>query len=277
MPRDALGHAACNVLSQSRAPRARRRHSLYETQLQLRQPNRAKQGCRCSAATDGRRILARCVAVQAQRAFASCAAHPAGTRLAHLPATCRSSARGSRARERRDLDATVPTLRTSSQECKELQADGCHDLAAEPLEDNLFEWHFAIRGPPDTDFEARASTRRAACTPRTRGAPTHSVTARERTLPDNVAASPARMTRATPVAPTETTGSAFRNRRCRPPAAARQGGIYHGRILLPPEYPFKPPSFSFLTARAPSPLTSLQMCTDAAVRPHPRSRTDASR
>ena len=22
-----------------------------------------------------------------------------------------------------------------------------------------------------------------------------------------------------------------------------QGGIYHGRIILPPEYPFKPPSF----------------------------------
>ena len=28
---------------------------------------------------------------------------------------------------------------------------------------------------------------------------------------------------------------------------APQGGIYHGRILLPPEYPFKPPSFMLLT------------------------------
>lgn len=26
-----------------------------------------------------------------------------------------------------------------------------------------------------------------------------------------------------------------------------QGGIYHGRILLPPEYPFKPPSFIMLS------------------------------
>ena len=26
-----------------------------------------------------------------------------------------------------------------------------------------------------------------------------------------------------------------------------QGGIYHGRILLPPEYPFKPPSFLLLS------------------------------
>mmetsp|Transcript_22625 Transcript_22625/g.33080 ORF Transcript_22625/g.33080 Transcript_22625/m.33080 type:complete len:308 (-) Transcript_22625:212-1135(-) len=49
---------------------------------------------------------------------------------------------------------------------------------AAPLEDNIFEWHFTIRGPPDTDFE---------------------------------------------------------------------GGIYHGRILLSPEYPFKPPNIIFLT------------------------------
>jgi ubiquitin-conjugating enzyme E2 J1 len=26
-----------------------------------------------------------------------------------------------------------------------------------------------------------------------------------------------------------------------------QGGIYHGRILLPAEYPFKPPAFMMLT------------------------------
>lgn len=30
-------------------------------------------------------------------------------------------------------------------------------------------------------------------------------------------------------------------------ASALQGGIYHGRILLPSEYPFKPPSFLMLT------------------------------
>lgn len=49
---------------------------------------------------------------------------------------------------------------------------------AQPLEDNLFEWHFTIRGPSDTDFD---------------------------------------------------------------------GGIYHGRILLPAEYPMKPPSIIMLT------------------------------
>lgn len=46
------------------------------------------------------------------------------------------------------------------------------------LKDNIFEWHFTIRGPPDTDFD---------------------------------------------------------------------GGIYHGRILLPAEYPMKPPSIILLT------------------------------
>ena len=51
------------------------------------------------------------------------------------------------------------------------------DFDAAPLEDNLFEWHFTIRGPPGTAFE---------------------------------------------------------------------GGRYHGRITLPPEYPFKPPSIALL-------------------------------
>jgi len=46
------------------------------------------------------------------------------------------------------------------------------------LKDNLFEWHFTIRGPADSEFD---------------------------------------------------------------------GGIYHGRIVLPPEYPMKPPSIIILT------------------------------
>ena len=51
---------------------------------------------------------------------------------------------------------------------------------AAPLEDNMFDWHFTIRGPRDTDFE---------------------------------------------------------------------GGIYHGRILLPSDYPFRPPNIILLTVR----------------------------
>jgi len=49
---------------------------------------------------------------------------------------------------------------------------------ASPLEDDLFEWHFTVRGPPDSPFE---------------------------------------------------------------------GGLYHGRILLPPEYPLKAPEIILLT------------------------------
>ncbi len=47
-------------------------------------------------------------------------------------------------------------------------------------QENLFEWHFTLRGPPGTDFA---------------------------------------------------------------------GGVYHGRILLPAEYPFKPPNIMLLTVR----------------------------
>jgi ubiquitin-conjugating enzyme E2 J1 len=55
-------------------------------------------------------------------------------------------------------------------------------------QDNLFEWHFTLRGAPGTDFE---------------------------------------------------------------------GGRYHGRILLPSDYPFKPPDIILLTVRAsPSTLTT---------------------
>lgn len=49
---------------------------------------------------------------------------------------------------------------------------------AQPTDDNLFEWHFTVRGPPDSDFD---------------------------------------------------------------------GGIYHGRISLPADYPMKPPSIMILT------------------------------
>lgn len=52
------------------------------------------------------------------------------------------------------------------------------EVYARPLEDNLFEWHFTIRGAPDSDFAL---------------------------------------------------------------------GVYHGRIILPPEYPMKPPSIILLT------------------------------
>ncbi|KAF3456345.1 hypothetical protein FNV43_RR00995 [Rhamnella rubrinervis] len=71
-----------------------------------------------------------------------------------------------------------PAVKRILQEVKEMQSNPSDDFTSLPLEENIFEWQFAIRGPSDTEFE---------------------------------------------------------------------GGIYHGRIQLPAEYPFKPPSFMLLT------------------------------
>lgn len=64
-------------------------------------------------------------------------------------------------------------------EASELANNASPDYHAEPLEDNLFEWHFTLRGPPAPSPYA--------------------------------------------------------------------DGLYHGRIVLPPTYPLRPPSFRFLT------------------------------
>lgn len=64
-------------------------------------------------------------------------------------------------------------------EAQEL-SESTSEYFAQPLCDNLFEWHFTVRGPADSDFD---------------------------------------------------------------------GGVYHGRILLPPEYPMKPPNIIILTVR----------------------------
>jgi ubiquitin-conjugating enzyme E2 J1 len=71
-----------------------------------------------------------------------------------------------------------PAIRRIRKEIKELRDDNNSCYAASPLEDDVFEWHFTIRGPKDSAFE---------------------------------------------------------------------GGIYHGRILLPNQYPNKPPNIVFLT------------------------------
>jgi ubiquitin-conjugating enzyme E2 J1 len=71
-----------------------------------------------------------------------------------------------------------PSLRRIQADIRELALDPSERYHATPLENDMFEWHFTIRGAPKTDFD---------------------------------------------------------------------GGVYHGRILLPPEYPFKPPHIIFLT------------------------------
>ncbi|KAK5687384.1 hypothetical protein LTS10_001522 [Elasticomyces elasticus] len=72
-----------------------------------------------------------------------------------------------------------PTIKRILKEASELANQPSSDYSAGPLETDLLEWHFTIRGPPSpSPFE---------------------------------------------------------------------GGLYHGRIVLPPSYPLKPPSFRFLT------------------------------
>ncbi|KAI8980397.1 ubiquitin-conjugating enzyme/RWD-like protein [Pilobolus umbonatus] len=71
-----------------------------------------------------------------------------------------------------------PGVKRIMQEAKELADENTYEYDAHPLEDNIFEWHFTVRGPKDTEFAE---------------------------------------------------------------------GRYHGRILLPNEYPFKPPELIFLT------------------------------
>ncbi|XP_044254151.1 ubiquitin-conjugating enzyme E2 J1-like [Tribolium madens] len=70
-----------------------------------------------------------------------------------------------------------PGVKRLMREAREL-AEPTEEYFAHPLEDNLFEWHFTVRGPPNTEFE---------------------------------------------------------------------GGFYHGRILLPSQYPMQPPNIILLT------------------------------
>jgi len=69
-------------------------------------------------------------------------------------------------------------VRRIHSDLKELATDPSDMYHALPREDDLFDWHFTVRGPPGSDFE---------------------------------------------------------------------GGLYHGRIVLPHEYPFRPPNITFMT------------------------------
>jgi len=70
-----------------------------------------------------------------------------------------------------------PAVKRLMREAAEM-SQATQDYYARPLEDNLFEWHFTVRGPQDTEF---------------------------------------------------------------------QDGVYHGRIIVPAEYPMKPPDIIVLT------------------------------
>ncbi|GAA5922467.1 hypothetical protein JCM3775_005739 [Rhodotorula graminis] len=69
-------------------------------------------------------------------------------------------------------------VRRLLQEAQELEHDDCADYAAQPLENDIFQWHFTLRGAEGSDY---------------------------------------------------------------------QGGVYHGKLVLPSDYPFKPPEVYMLT------------------------------
>eukprot|EP00285_Hemiselmis_virescens_P009860 CAMPEP_0173395978 /NCGR_PEP_ID=MMETSP1356-20130122/34025_1 /TAXON_ID=77927 ORGANISM="Hemiselmis virescens, Strain PCC157" /NCGR_SAMPLE_ID=MMETSP1356 /ASSEMBLY_ACC=CAM_ASM_000847 /LENGTH=167 /DNA_ID=CAMNT_0014354875 /DNA_START=52 /DNA_END=552 /DNA_ORIENTATION=+ len=75
------------------------------------------------------------------------------------------------------LNTSNPGIKRILSEAKKMESDPCPEFEAHPVENNLFDWHFVLRGPPDSPFE---------------------------------------------------------------------GGLFHGRIILPPQYPFQPPEFMFL-------------------------------
>lgn len=77
-----------------------------------------------------------------------------------------------------EYNAKNPAIKRIMREVKDMEKNPSLHYTAKPREENLFDWHFTVQGPPETDFE---------------------------------------------------------------------GGRYHGRIILPPEYPFKPPSIILLT------------------------------
>ncbi|OIW29695.1 UBC-like protein [Coniochaeta ligniaria NRRL 30616] len=76
------------------------------------------------------------------------------------------------------FNSKSPTIRRIMREAAEMSQSPSPDYVATPLETDLFEWHFTLRGPPNSPYGE---------------------------------------------------------------------GIYHGRIVLPPTYPLRPPSFRFST------------------------------
>ncbi|KAI5918557.1 ubiquitin-conjugating enzyme/RWD-like protein [Camillea tinctor] len=76
------------------------------------------------------------------------------------------------------FNSKSPTIRRILKEAAEISNSPSPEYTASPLESDLFEWHFTMRGPPKSAFAE---------------------------------------------------------------------GIYHGRIVLPPTYPLRPPSFRFAT------------------------------
>jgi len=65
--------------------------------------------------------------------------------LASFPTTTKPDKMGS-------LNLSNPAIKRIMKEFQQFQAEPSSDFVAFPIEDNLFEWHFTIKGPPDSEF-----------------------------------------------------------------------------------------------------------------------------
>ncbi|WFD22969.1 E2 ubiquitin-conjugating enzyme [Malassezia equina] len=93
-------------------------------------------------------------------------------------------------------------------EMKEMQSDDSSEFTAAPLEENMFEWHFTLRGPVDSPFAE---------------------------------------------------------------------GLYHGKVLLPTDYPFRPPHLVFLTPNGRWKVDSkCQQSNAELLQDRPRPRVDTA-
>ncbi|KAF5176843.1 Ubiquitin-conjugating enzyme e2 [Thalictrum thalictroides] len=115
-----------------------------------------------------------------------------------------------------------PAVKRILQEVKEMQSNPSDDFMSLPLEENIFEWQFAIAGPRDSEFEGGIYHGRIQLPAEYPFKPPSFMLLTENIFEWQFAIAGPR-------------DSEF------------EGGIYHGRIQLPAEYPFKPPSFMLLT------------------------------
>ena len=51
------------------------------------------------------------------------------------------------------MSASSPAIKRIMQECKDMRKNPPDCIVAAPLEDNLFEWHFTVKGADKTEFE----------------------------------------------------------------------------------------------------------------------------
>jgi hypothetical protein len=52
-----------------------------------------------------------------------------------------------------------------------------------------------------------------------------------------------------------------------PPGTPYEGGVYHGKLKFPTEFPFKPPSIFMITPSGARPPRALPTCAGALPRP----------